>query len=79
MYFSRVAKWSKHRLEGASKGHVRLTPEDGELDRFIVLLKKKLLRDFISVRVETTNLAQITRENILLLNFPLRWKNERAS
>lgn len=44
MYFSQVAKWSKHRLEGASRAHVRLTPEDAELDRFTVLLQKKLIR-----------------------------------
>lgn len=36
-----MAKWSKHRLVGASRGHMRLTPEDAELDRFIVLLQKK--------------------------------------
>lgn len=79
MYFSRVAKWSKHRPVGASRGCVRLTPEDCELDRFSFVTKKKKIREFISVRVESTNLAQITRDNILLLNFPLRWKNERAS
>lgn len=45
----------------------------------VLLQKKKMIREFISVRVESTNLAQITRDNILLLNFPLRWKNERAS
>lgn len=58
---------------------MRSTPEDRELDRFAVLLQKKMIRELISVSIETPNLAQITRDNILLLNFPLRWKNERAS
>lgn len=58
---------------------MRSTPEDRELDRFAVLLPKKMIRELISVSIETPNLAQITRDNILLLNFPLRWKNKRAS